>query len=753
MSLRGQGPTGGPATHRRESRLDKIGNFTRYSWVGRFRRDPAGALRCASPPLFGAFPFVREFQVIREKETAAAADGPLQRPLGEMPIEELCVNTIRTLAMDAVQKANSGHPGTPMAMAPLAYVLWKNLMRYNPRDAGWFNRDRFVLSMGHASMLLYAILHLTGYDLPLEEIVKFRQWDSKTPGHPEHGLVPGVETTTGPLGQGLMNAVGMAIAEAHLGAVYNREGFEIVDHRVFVLCSDGDLMEGASHEAASLAGHLGLGKLICIYDDNRITIEGETGLALSDDAGMRFEGYGWHVQNLDDKANDLTLLEKALRRAQEEQARPSLIILRSHIAFGAPNKQDTADAHGAPLGEEEVRLTKRAYGWPEDRAFFVPERALSHMREAIERGRDLQAEWNGLFAAYKKAHPEMAAQFEAALKGDPPPGWDADLPAFAPGDGPIATRAASGKVLNSIAAKIPWLIGGSADLAPSTNTLTKASGDFAKGRYENRNMHWGVREHAMCAACSGMALHGGVRPYAASFFIFTDYARPAIRLAALMGLPVIYVMTHDSIALGEDGPTHQPVEHLASLRAMPGMCVIRPADAGEVSWAWRAAIGRREGPAMLVLTRQGLPILDREKLAGADGLLKGAYILSKEKGERPGVILIGTGSEVHLALAAQELLASRDIDARVVSMPSWELFRAQKESYREEVLPSGVKARLAVEAASPFGWSEWVGGAGKVIGVETFGASAPYKELLKQYGFTAERVAEVAKTLFEGNPS
>jgi transketolase len=662
-------------------------------------------------------------------------------------LDQLCINTIRTLAMDAVQKANSGHPGTAMALAPLAYVLWTKFLRYNPRNPKWFNRDRFVLSCGHASMLQYAVLFLTGYDLSLDDIKNFRQWGSKTPGHPEYGVTPGVETTTGPLGQGFMNAVGMAMAEAHLAAVFKRRGYEIVDHYTYVFCSDGDLMEGASHEAASLAGHLGLGKLIYVYDDNRISIEGDTALTYSDDVAKRFESYHWHVQNLGDKANDIAALTDTFACAQQDKVRPSLIILRSHIGYGSPHRQDTKEAHGEPLGEEEVRLTKRAYDWPEDEQFHVPANVLSHMRRAIERGEKLEADWHKKLAAYEKAYPPLSVLFKKAVCGDLPEGWDTDIPDFDPLDGPIATRAASGKVLNAFADKVSGLIGGSADLAPSTKTLLHSSGYYARGAYANRNIAWGIREHTMCACCTGMALHGGVRPYAATFLIFSDYARPAIRLAAMMKLPVIYVMTHDSIGLGEDGPTHQPVEHLASLRAIPNLCVIRPADANEVAYAWRAAMMRRHGPTMLVLTRQKVPVFDRSKLHSAEGLLRGAYVLSKEKSDMPDMVFIASGSEVELILDAQEKLALEDIDTRVVSMPSWELFREQPQDFRDKVLPPEVKLRLAVEAGSPQGWRDWVGDAGDVIGITRFGASAPYKETFGQYGFTVENIVARAKKM------
>jgi transketolase len=667
-------------------------------------------------------------------------------PLDDMPVEELAIHTIRTLAMDAVQAADSGHPGTPMALAPIAYLLSRQ-MRHNPEDPEWFDRDRFVLSAGHASMLQYAMLHLSGYDLPLGELRSFRQLGSRTPGHPEHGHTPGVETTTGPLGQGLMNAVGMAIAEAHLAAVYNRPDHEIVDHRTYVICSDGDLMEGASHEAASLAGHLGLGKLIVLYDDNRITIDGNTDLAWSDDVPARFEAYRWHVQDLGDAANDLPALAEALERARAESDRPSLIVVRSHIGYGSPNKQDTAAAHGAPLGDEEVERTKRVYGWPEHATFLVPERARRHMSEAVSRGRRLQAEWKVAFEAYEAAHPEPAAGLQAAIAGAPADGWDADLPTFTPADGSLATRKASGRALQAIAKRVPWLIGGSADLAGSNDTLLPFSGAFAAGAHENRNVYWGVREHVMCGAANGIALHGGARPYVATFLVFTDYARPSIRLAALMGLPVVYVMTHDSIGLGEDGPTHQPIEHLAALRAIPGLTVIRPADANETVEAWREAVRRTNGPTLLALTRQGVPVLDR----GPDpaGVARGGYVLAREEGERPDVILVGTGSEVSVAVEARTRLADAGIDARVVSLPSWELFRAQDEAWRDEVLPPDVR-RVAVEAGVRMGWSEWIGDAGAFVGMSSFGASAPAADLFEHFGITAEAVECEALRLLAG---
>jgi transketolase len=662
-------------------------------------------------------------------------------------IESLCINTIRTLSMDAVQQANSGHPGTPMALAPLAYVLWKRILRYNPRNPGWVNRDRFVLSAGHASMLQYAILHLTGYDLSLDDLINFRQWGSKTPGHPEYGHTPGIETTTGPLGQGIMNSVGMAMAEAHLAAVYNRPGHEIIDHYTYAICGDGDLMEGASHEAASLAGHLGLGKLICVFDDNHITIEGSTALSCSDNTARRFEGYGWHVLNLGDEANNLEALTSAFATARSVTERPSLIIVRSHIGYGAPHRQDTPAAHGEPLGEEEIMLTKKGYDWPEEEKFLVPAEVREHLGEAVARGKALEECWNSNFEAYRNQYPELANQLLAALAGELPAGWDAEIPVFPPEKGAIATRAASGTVLNAFSAKVPWLVGGSADLSPSTKTLIAGSGYLAKGSYGERNIAWGIREHAMCACASGMALHGGVRPFGATFFVFTDYARPAIRLAALMGLPVIYVMTHDSIGVGEDGPTHQPVEHLASLRAMPNLTVIRPADANETADAWRAAMERRNGPTMLVLTRQNLPILDRNGIAPDQGVGKGGYILSREKGPKLDIILMASGSEVQLIRSAQNALAMANIGARVVSMPSWELFREQPQEYRDAVLPPSATTRLAVEAGSSFGWHEWVGDRGGIIALDRFGASAPAGELFKQFGFTVENVVTTARKL------
>ncbi len=661
-------------------------------------------------------------------------------------LDTLCVNTIRTLAMDAVQKANSGHPGTPMALAPLAYVLYTRHLRHNPRNPDWPDRDRFVLSCGHASMLLYASLHLAGYDLSLDDLKQFRQWGSRTPGHPEHGLTPGVETTTGPLGQGFANAVGMAIAEAHLAARFNRPAHAIVDHRTYVVASDGDMMEGISHEAASLAGHLGLGKLICCYDDNHITIEGSTDLAFSEDVAQRFAGYGWQVQRVAD-ANDRAALDAALAAAEAETGRPSLIIVRSHIAWGSPGKQDTAAAHGAPLGAEEIAVTKAAYGWPADRSFYVPAEAAAHFGACVGRGAALEAEWRVRFTAWERAFPQLAGEWRAALAGELPAGWEQAVPAFSAADGPAATRSWSAKVLNALAPAVPTLVGGAADLAPSTDTLIKGGEDLARGRLGARNMHFGIREHGMGGVLNGMALHRGVRPYGATFLIFSDYMRPSIRLAALMGQPVIYVFTHDSVGLGEDGPTHQPIEQLAALRAIPGLDVIRPADGPETAMAWRAALRRRDGPTAIVLTRQKLPVIDRSRFASADGLLRGGYVLAEAGGGEPRVLLLATGSEVGLCLAARDLLEAGGTPTRVVSLPSFELFARQDPGYRTAVLPPAARARLAVELASPAGWHRWVGTAGDVLGIDRFGASAPYERILQELGFTAENVAARARAV------
>jgi transketolase len=661
-------------------------------------------------------------------------------------LDQLCINTIRTLAMDAVQKANSGHPGLPMGMADVAYVLWTRFLRHNPANPDWPDRDRFLLSAGHGSMLLYGLLHLTGYDLPLEQLESFRQWDSRTPGHPEYGLTPGVETTTGPLGQGFANGVGMAIAERFLAATFNRPGFPIFDHYTYAIVSDGDLMEGVSHEAASLAGHLGLDKLIYLYDDNEISIEGSTDITFTEDVPARFRAYGWHVQEVD--GYDLDGIEAAIRAAQEETERPALIVCHTHIAYGSPNKQDTAAAHGAPLGEGEVALTKKALGWSPDAHFFIPEEALAVFRRALEQGERAEAEWKEAFTRYQEAYPEEAVLLETLWAGELPAGWADALPTFTPADGPLATRKASGAVLNALAPALPTLIGGSADLAPSTSTLLKGYDDFQRATPAGRNLRFGVREHNMGAVLNGMALHGGLIPYGATFLVFSDYMRPPVRLAAIMHLPVVYVWTHDSVWVGEDGPTHQSVEQLAALRAIPDLVVVRPADANETAAAWRVALERRHGPTALALTRQKVPVLSETSRDPAETVARGAYVLAESIGI-PDVILIASGSEVYLALEARDLLAQKGVAVRVVSMPSWELFDAQPESYREAVLPPQVTTRLAVEAGVTQGWAKYVGLGGDVMGLERFGASAPYKVLMEKFGFTAEAVAERALRLLE----
>jgi len=659
-------------------------------------------------------------------------------------LDQLCINTIRTLAMDGVQKANSGHPGMPMGMADVAYVLWTRFLKHNPADPGWPNRDRFVLSAGHGSMLLYSLLHLTGYDLPLEELKRFRQWDSRTPGHPERGLTPGVETTTGPLGQGFANGVGMALAERFLAASFNQPDFPIFDHHTYAIVSDGDLMEGVSHEAASLAGHLGLGKIIYLYDDNEISIEGSTDITFTEDVPNRFRAYGWHVQEMD--AYDLDGIEAAIRAAQEETERPSLIVCHSHIAYGSPNKQDTAGAHGAPLGEDEVRLTKERLGWSPDAHFFIPDEALAVFRQAVEQGREAQAQWHEMFERYRAVYPAEAGLLETLWTGELPEGWSDALPTFSPGDGPIATRNASGTVLNALAPALPTLLGGSADLAPSNKTLLKESDDFQQGTAAGRNLRFGVREHAMGSILNGLALHGGVLPYGGTFLVFSDYMRPPVRLAAMMELPIVYVWTHDSVWIGEDGPTHQPIEQLAALRAIPNLVVIRPADANETAGAWRVALERRDGPTGLVLTRQKLPVLFETNRSPAETVARGAYILADSSGI-PNVLFIASGSEVHVAVEARDLLAQKGVAVRVVSMPSWEIFDAQPASYRDSVLPPQVTARLAIEAGVTQGWTKYVGPAGDVIGLDHFGASAPYKVLMEKFGFTAETVVERALQL------
>jgi transketolase len=657
-------------------------------------------------------------------------------------LDELCINTIRTLAIDAVQKANSGHPGMPMGAAPMAYVLWDRFLRFNPSHPKWPNRDRFILSAGHGCMLLYALLHLTGYDLSLDQVKQFRQLGSITPGHPEYGLTPGVEATTGPLGQGFANGVGMAIAEKYLAAYFNRPGHTIIDYTIYALVSDGDLMEGVTSEAASLAGHLGLGNLVYLYDDNHISIEGSTDLTFSESVDARFSAYNWHVQRVD--GNDLRAIHNAIEAALAVKNRPSIICCRTHIAFGSPNKQDSASAHGSPLGAEEVRLTKKALGWPEDAEFYIPEEALHHFREALERGREREQLWQDHWAAYAKEFSDLAHQWSLIQEGRLPVGWESSLPSFAAESGALATREASGKVLNAVAGAIPWLLGGSGDLAPSTDTLIKKAADFEKDSYYGRNLHFGVREHAMGAAVNGMAISGLI-PFSATFLQFADYQRPAIRLAALSEYPSIFIFTHDSIGVGEDGPTHQPIEHLAALRAIPHLIVIRPADAEETVYAWRVALENRKSPTALILTRQKLPMIDRKKFATASGLFRGAYILAEADNSKPEIILIATGSEVSLALNARLSLAGIGIAVRVVSMPSWELFEEQPKSYRDAVLPPTVKARLAIEMASPMGWEKWVGESGDVLGINRFGASAPLKALLEAYGFTTENVVACAR--------
>ena len=654
--------------------------------------------------------------------------------------DKLCIDTVRCLAMDAVQKANSGHPGTPMAQAPAAYVLWTRFLKHNPADPAWADRDRFVLSCGHVSMLLYSLLHLAGYGLTLEDLKQFRQWGSRTPGHPEYRHTPGVETTTGPLGQGVGNAVGMAMAERWLAERFNRTGFQVVNHRTFAFAGDGDVMEGVAQEAASLAGHLALEKLILFYDNNRITIEGETGLTFTEDVAGRFEAQGWRVLKVAD-GEDLGALTKAFQDACRPCGKPTLIDCRTIIGFPAPTKQNTHHAHGAPLGEAEIRATKEILGWDPDGHFVVPAEALAEWRKCRDRGAEAETAWVRLFEAYRAAYPDLAAEFEAFLKGELPQGWDAQMPAFSPGE-TFATREAGGKAINALAAVLPNLVGGSADLAPSTNTEIKGGGDFEAGS-AGRNLHWGIREHAMGAALNGMALHGGLRVFGATFFIFSDYMRPSVRLAALMGLPVKYVWTHDSIGVGEDGPTHQPVEQLMSLRMVPNLTLLRPADANEAVAAWRIAVQHTAGPVGLVLTRQKLPVLDPARTPGA---ARGAYIL-EEAGAAPRVILIASGSEVHLALAARAVLEGEGVPVRVVSMPSWELFKAQPSSYREEVLPAAVKARVSIEAGVTFGWERWVGEAGASIGLDRFGASAPAGVLFKEFGFTVENVVATAKRI------
>jgi transketolase len=683
--------------------------------------------------------------------TEAASD----TPACFTELDRLATNTIRTLTMDAVQRANSGHPGMPMGAAAMAHVLFTRHLRYASGHPDWPDRDRFILSAGHGSMLLYALLHLAGYAVSLDDIKAFRQWGSITPGHPERGLTPGVEVTTGPLGQGCANGVGMAAAEAFLAHLFNRPDFDLVDHFTYAMVSDGDLMEGVSAEAASLAGHLGLGKLVYLYDDNHITIEGPTALAFSEDVGHRFAAYGWHVLQVTE-GNDFELIHQALVRAKEVLDRPSLVMVRTEIAYGSPHKAGSAEAHGAPLGVEEVRLAKKALGWDEEQEFLVPEEVRALYREAAERGEKEHASWQESLAAYERLHPGEAEQFRRAVAGELPPGWSAALPTFESGEKSLATRAASGKVLNAIAPLIPTLVGGSADLGPSNNTTLNPTDSWLPGTFQKRfrggrNHHFGVREHGMGAFLNGMALHGGVIPYGGTFLVFSDYMRPSIRLAALSGAHVIYVFTHDSIGVGEDGPTHQPIEHLASLRAIPGLVVIRPSDANEVGVAWRTALEDVQGPTALVLTRQTVPTLDRSAgLGPAEAAAKGAYILVEAEGGEPEAVLIGTGSEVAVALEARTLLTEEGLRVRVVAMPSFELFESQPAAYRETVLPPGIQARVSVEAGTTFGWERYVGVKGRAVGIDTFGASAPAGRLFAEFGITPERVAAEARAVLGG---
>jgi len=674
-------------------------------------------------------------------------------------IDAVCINTIRTLSMDAVQQANSGHPGTPMALAPVAYTLWQRFLRFDPANPIWPNRDRFVLSNGHASMLLYALLHLAGVkavakdyrllDEPavsLEDIKTFRAVDSRCPGHPEYRLTTGVETTTGPLGQGCATSVGMAMGGRWLAEHFNRPDMTVFDYNVFTLCGDGDLMEGVASEAASLAGHLRLGNLCWIYDSNHITIEGRTELAFSEDVGARFKAYGWHVHEVAD-ANDTAAFASAVEAFRQAGDAPTLIIVRSHIGFGAPHKQDTAAAHGEPLGEDEIRLAKRSYGWPEDAKFLVPEGARAHFQAGIgQRGAELRTDWTKRMEAYGAAHPDLADALERMQKRELPSGWDKDLPTFPADAKGLATRESSAKVINALARHYPWLIGGAADLAPSTKTnLTfEGAGDFEAGQYQGRNLHFGIREHAMGAVVNGLAL-SKIRAYGSTFLIFSDYMKPAIRLSALMELPVVHVFTHDSIGLGQDGPTHQPVEQLIAVRAIPGLITLRPADANEVVEAWRVIAGLKRQPACLVLSRQPLPTFDRDRYAAASGVARGAYVMADAEGGRPSVILIGTGSEVSLCVGAYEALKAEGIPARVVSMPSWELFEQQDENYRESVLPPDILSRVSVEEGSVIGWDRYIGSTGEAIGMHTFGSSAPIGNLLKKFGFTPEKVLAAAK--------
>ncbi len=680
--------------------------------------------------------------------TAASSDlsdGRIPRHPSLTELDELCINTIRCLSMDAVQKAKSGHPGMPMGMAPAAYWLWTKHLKHNPLNPKWVNRDRFVLSAGHGCMLLYSLLHLTGYNLSLEEIKNFRQWGSKTPGHPEYGHTPGVEVTTGPLGQGISNAVGMALAEKYLAAYFNRDGFPVIGYKVYVVAGDGCLQEGVSSEACSLGGHLGLNNLIVIYDDNHITIDGETSLSFGEDVVKRYEAYGWFVQTVGGDGNDMSAFEQALVAAQNEAHRPCMIKLRTHIGYGSPNKQDSHDAHGSPLGDEEIVLTKKRLGWDPEKKFFVPDEVLSVFGNEVEKGKKREQEWNGLFKRYREAYPELAKQFGDAAERKLPDNWEkiwSELPPFDPAI-PMATREAQGKILDVIMPKLPLVLGGSADLTPSNNTKFKGAADFSKVNRSGRYIRYGVREHGMGAIMNGIAVSDMLIPYGATFFCFTDYMRPAIRLAALSKYPAIFVYTHESIGLGEDGPTHQAVEHFASLRAMPGLIVLRPADANETAHAWRFALEHRKGPSLLALTRQKLPVLDQAKYGSAGNVAKGAYVLADT--DKPRVLLIATGSEVSLALKAYDQLATEGVKTRVISMPSWELFEMQTAEYKESVLPSSVKARVAIEAGVKQGWERFIGEKGEFVGMHSFGASAPAEALYRNFGITVENVVAAAK--------
>jgi transketolase len=665
--------------------------------------------------------------------------------IDQIQLDQLCINSIRVLTIDAVQKANSGHPGMPMAMAPAAYLLWTRFMRHNPKNPKWFGRDRFVLSAGHGSMLLYSLLHLTGYGLSLDELKRFRQLGSLTPGHPEYPHTPGVETTTGPLGQGFGNGVGMAIAAKHIEARFGTSAPALFGHRIFAIVSDGDLMEGVASEAASIAGHLGLGNIVYLYDDNHVTIDGYTAISFSEDVCKRFEGYGWHTQVVED-ANDLDALSAAIENGIAETARPSLIRVRSVIGYGSPHREGTPKAHSNPLGVEEVKLTKEFYGWPLEPAFYVPEPALAYFRRCIERGEEFETEWNSGFEKWAKTDAAGAAEFTRMLDGELPAGWDAAIPVFTPAD-TLATRESASKAQAAIAAKVWSLFGGSADLNESTFTDVKDGGDFEKGNYAGRNLHFGIREHGMCSILNGIALHGGFISYGSSFFVFTDYCRASIRLAALMGIHVVFVFTHDSIGVGEDGPTHQPIEHLTAMRAIPNLTLIRPGDANEAAEAWRAAMTHKGGPVLLALSRQKLPTLDRSKNAAASGLARGGYVLAETPGKAPEIILLASGSELQLAVGAKEQLEKQGRAVRVVSMPSFELFEKQDAAYRDSVLPPKLRRRLAIEAGVPMSWYQWVGLDGAVIGMTTFGASAPYQEVLKHFGFTVDNVVAHANAL------